>query len=54
MKSYTKSSTNKLVDRFDNELKVLLLNDLSNLRSIKHQFLHSNSQGRTRTRLSVA
>jgi len=54
MKSYTKSSTNKLVDRFDNELKALLLNDLNAVKSVKTQFIHSNPRVRAQVRLSVA
>jgi hypothetical protein len=54
MKSYTKPSTSKLVIRFDNELKTLLLSDLDNLRGIKNQRLHSNHQVKVQPRLSVA
>ena len=54
MNSYYKTSTHKLVDRFDNELKALLLNDLNNVRGIKGQFLHSKTRARAQSRLSVA
>ena len=54
MKSYKKSSITKLVARFDNELKTLLLNDLDNLKSVKNQHLSSNNQARLRARLSIA
>jgi hypothetical protein len=54
MKSYKKSSTTKLVTRFDNELRRLLLNDLNNVRGVKDQYAHSNLQARAQARLSVA
>ena len=54
MKSYTKTSTNKLVDRFDTELRTLLLNDLGSIKGVKNQFINRNNQARIRTRLSVA
>ncbi|HJP63916.1 MAG TPA: hypothetical protein VJ844_10755 [Mucilaginibacter sp.] len=54
MKSYTKTSTNKLVDRFDNELRALLLNDLSSVKGVKEKFIHSNPRARAQVRLSVA
>ncbi|HTI61255.1 hypothetical protein [Mucilaginibacter sp.] len=54
MKSHTKSSTNKLVDRFDNELRALLLNDLNSIRGFKEKFIHSNPRARAQVRLSVA
>lgn len=41
MKSHKKITASKLLTRFDNELKALLLNDL---KSVKHQFLNSNHQ----------
>ncbi|MGN6638981.1 MAG: hypothetical protein ACTHJ8_08720 [Mucilaginibacter sp.] len=54
MKSDRNTSTTKLVARFDNELKMLLLNDLKEIRAAKKNFLHSNNQARVRSRLSVA
>lgn len=54
MKSNRKTSTNKLVARFDSELKMLLLNDLKEIRAAKKSFLHSNNQARVQSRLSVA
>ncbi|MDB5142210.1 MAG: hypothetical protein JWQ66_923 [Mucilaginibacter sp.] len=50
MKTFKKNSVNKLLTRFDNELKALLVNDLNNVRSIKNQFLHSNHQARLQIR----
>lgn len=44
MKSYKKTSASKLLTRFDNELKTLLINDLNNVKAVKHQFLQSNHQ----------
>lgn len=37
MKSYKKTSASKLVKRFDNELKALLISDLKNVRRAKNQ-----------------
>ena len=54
MKSYTKTSTNKLVDRFDNELRALLLTELTSMKGVKAQFIHSNPRARAQVRLSVA
>ena len=46
MKIHRKTSANKLLIRFDNELKTILVNDLNNIRNIKHQFSHGNHQAR--------
>ena len=54
MKTYTKTSSHKLVDRFDNELKTLLLNDLNKVKAVKNQFFQSKTRARVQTRLSVA
>ncbi|MBS1525441.1 MAG: hypothetical protein JST19_07320 [Bacteroidetes bacterium] len=54
MKSFRKTSTSKLVTRFDHELKTLLLSDLHNVRGMRNQHLHSNNQAKLQTRLSVA
>ena len=54
MKSYKKTSTTKLVNRFDNELRAILLNDLNTVRGVKDQFITSNNQARIRIRMSVA
>jgi hypothetical protein len=50
MKILKKSSASKLLTRFDNELKTLLVNDLNSVRGIKTQFLHSNHQARLQVR----
>ncbi len=50
MKDPKKISANRLLTRFDNELKTLLVNDLNHVRSIKTQFLHSNQQVRLQVR----
>ncbi len=54
MKSHKKSSTTKLVTRFDNELRMLLLNDLNSVKGLKHQHSVVNSQARAQSRLSIA
>jgi hypothetical protein len=51
MKTYKKNSTNKLVARFDSELKTILIGDLNNIRSIKSQFIRSNNQARLQVSL---
>jgi hypothetical protein len=43
MKTYTKTATSKLVTRFDNELKNLLIESLKSFRERK-QFSTSNKQ----------
>jgi hypothetical protein len=43
MKTYTKTATGKLVTRFDNELKNLLIESLKSFRERK-QFSTSNKQ----------
>lgn len=40
MKTYKKTSVSKLVDRFDNELKAILMNDLKSMRAIKDQLIN--------------
>jgi hypothetical protein len=51
MKTYKKNSTNKLVARFDSELKTILISDLNNVRSVKSQYIHSNNQVRLQVSL---
>ncbi len=51
MKTYKKNSTNKLVARFDSELKTILISDLNNVKSVKSQFIHSNNQVRLQVSL---
>jgi hypothetical protein len=50
MKTFKKTSANRLLTRFDNELKTLLVNDLNNVRSIKTPFLHGTQQARLQVR----
>lgn len=50
MKNHKKTPAHKLLTRFDNELKILLVNDLNNLKSLKTQFLNSNHQARLQIR----
>ena len=50
MKNHKKISASRLLARFDNELKALLLNDLNNVKGAKHQLLHSNHQVRLQVR----
>ena len=50
MKTFKKTSANRLLTRFDNELKTLLVSDLNHVKTIKAQFLHSNQQVRLQVR----
>ncbi len=50
MKNHKKTPAHKLLTRFDNELKTLLLSDLNSVKGIKTQFLHSNHQARLQVR----
>ena len=42
MKGHKKTTASRLLSRFDNELKALLVNDLNNMKGVKHQVLHNN------------
>jgi len=53
MKAFNKPSTSKLVARFDNELKNILMEDLKSFKT-KHQFLNSNKRGTVQQTLSAA
>jgi len=53
MKGHKKTSTTKLVARFDNELKTLLTSDLNNVKGLKSQAGHNGAQARTQVRLSI-
>lgn len=44
MKNLRQPSISKLVNRFDNELKAMLLEDLRNVKSAKNQLLDSIKQ----------
>lgn len=46
MKTHKSTSTSKLVARFDNQLKKLLLKELKTIRGVNAQFLSSNNQAR--------
>ena len=50
MKDPKKTTANRLLTRFDNELKTLLVNDLNHVRSVKTQFLHGSQQVRLQVR----
>jgi len=54
MKSFKKTSVSKLIARFDNDLKTILMNDLKAVRSAKNQLLTSIKQGMEPDTLSAA
>jgi len=54
MKSYNKPSISKLVTRFDNELKNMLLEDLKNVKNAKSQLIDSIKQSIQSKGLSAA
>jgi hypothetical protein len=54
MKTYSKPSISKLVTRFDNELKNMLLEDLKNVRSAKNQLIDTIKQSINTKGLSAA
>lgn len=41
MTTHKKTSAKKLLIRFDNELKTILVNDLNNAKVVKHQFMNN-------------
>jgi hypothetical protein len=49
MKNHKTTSATKLLTRFDNELKALLINDLNTIKGVKRQIL-SNHQVRLEVR----
>jgi hypothetical protein len=53
MKAYKKPATSKLVTRFDNDLKNLLMEDLRSFRE-RNQFSPSNKQEAIQQQLSAA
>jgi hypothetical protein len=53
MRTHKSTSTSKLVARFDNQLKKLLLNDLKTIKGVNAQLLSSNSQARVQARLTA-
>jgi ubiquinone biosynthesis protein COQ9 len=54
MKILKPNSVSKLVERFDNELKNILMDDLKAIRFAKEQLLNSIKQGMEPDTLSVA
>jgi len=53
MKTYNKPATSKLVARFDNELKNILMEDLKAFRD-KNKFVNNNKQAPVQQTLMVA
>jgi hypothetical protein len=53
MKTYNQPAVNKLLTRFDNELKTLITKDLKSF-MIKNQFLARNKQAAIQATLSIA
>ena len=53
MKTFNKPATSKLVTRFDNELKNLLMEDLRSFRE-RNQFSSSNKQAAVQQQLKAA
>jgi succinate dehydrogenase flavin-adding protein (antitoxin of CptAB toxin-antitoxin module) len=54
MKTITTTTANKLIDKFDNELKRLLLNDLKAIRKAKNQIINKIQKGLDNNTLSAA
>ncbi|MBW4890997.1 hypothetical protein KXQ82_14815 [Mucilaginibacter sp. HMF5004] len=54
MKTFKKTSVSKLLVRFDNDLKTILMNDLKAIRSAKSELLNSIKQGMEPDTLSAA
>jgi hypothetical protein len=54
MKTFKKASVKKLVARFDNDLKTILMNDIKLIRSAKVKLLSGIKQGMAPETLSVA
>lgn len=54
MKTPKKASVNKLVTRFDNELKRLLIEDLKAIRASQTKFIKTPPQGLNESSLSAA
>ncbi|MBB5396096.1 hypothetical protein [Mucilaginibacter sp. AK015] len=53
MKAYKKPAASKLLTRFDNDLKTLLMEDLRSFRE-RNQFSSSNKQAAVTQQLSAA
>jgi len=54
MKGYKETSASKLVDRFDNELKAILMNDLKAIRAAKKHLMNKLAQGLNQDSLTAA
>jgi len=50
MKNHKKTPASKLLTRFDNELKAILMSDLNNNKTVRQQLIHSNQQVRLQMR----
>jgi hypothetical protein len=50
MKNHKKTPAIKLLTRFDNELKAILVNDLNNNKSVRQQLMHGHQQVRLQVR----
>jgi len=50
MKNHKKTTANRLLTRFDSELKKILVNDLNNNKSLKQQLSYNNQQVRLQVR----
>ncbi len=50
MKNHKKTTASKLLTRFDNELKSILMNDLNNNKGLKQQLLYRNQRLRLQVR----
>jgi hypothetical protein len=53
MRTHNSTSANKLVARYDNELKKLLLKELKTIRSVNAKLLSRNNQARVQARLTA-
>jgi hypothetical protein len=54
MRTYKKIAVNKLVARFDNELRNILMNDLKTMKCVKNQIANTIKHGLNQDNLSVA
>ncbi len=54
MKTYKQTTVSKLVDRFDNELRTIIMNDLKAIKAAKNQLVTSIQQGLEQDKLSAA
>jgi len=54
MKTYKKTSAAELVDRFDNELRAILMNDLKAIRAAKDVLINKLKTGLNQDSLTAA